>query len=126
MEFWRMADDRCVAVDADVVERAGYGDAEISEVFRAGAALQGDQVDAVGTVVLEDVDDPVGDAVVIDADWREGDDVQVEGAAVSGSDIFQDGLNGVEDAFPLFFVICPQGPFQFGRLGCGRPGTGRR
>ena len=46
------ADDGFIAVDADVIEGTGDGSTEVGEVFRAGTALQGNQVDPVCTVVL--------------------------------------------------------------------------
>ena len=47
-----MADDGFIAVDADVIEGTGDGSTEVGEVFRAGTAFQGNQVDPVCTVVL--------------------------------------------------------------------------
>ena len=52
VEFRRMADDGFIAVDADVIEGTGDGSTEVGEVFRAGTAFQGNQVDPVCTVVL--------------------------------------------------------------------------
>lgn len=106
-----MADDRFVAADADVVKGAGDGGAEISEVLRAGAALHGHDVDAVGALFRQDRRYAGRDGFVVDADRREGDDVQIVGAAVGQGDGAEDVAELVEDVAAFGFVIRPQRSF---------------